>query len=287
MRLGRTGPGRPAEGAARSRASAARPATGRFYARWIELPGPGGSPSTAARRLQSSWLRELDRVGRLVAAGPTREPPGHLLILRAADRREAERALRSDPFRPDTEAPVRLWEWSPETAGAGVNLPPAPGRGAGRLTQLYRISVFVRDQRAARDWYREALGFEVREEDPSSDLVELSLGPGTAGLVLVCPQPAWGERHYEEAAARVGQGTGIAFRTDSVEALALRLRHAGARLTQPPRAEPWGGRSIRFADPDGNEFLAVDAGPGRPEPIPRTVRRRHRRREESGGSEPL
>ena len=47
---------------------------------------------------------------------------------------------------------------------------------------------------------------------------------------------------------------------DSVDALELRLRNARAHVTQGVEAEPWGGRTIRFTDPDGNEFLAFDAG---------------------------
>ncbi|HKV89869.1 MAG TPA: VOC family protein, partial [Thermoplasmata archaeon] len=53
--------------------------------------------------------------------------------------------------------------------------------------------------------------------------------------------------------------TGIVFETDSVDALALRLEHAGVRLAAPPHPEPWGGRTIQFRDPDGNEFLAFEA----------------------------
>ena len=30
------------------------------------------------------------------------------------------------------------------------------------------------------------------------------------------------------------------------------------RLVAPPQREPWGGRTIRFTDPDGNEFLAFE-----------------------------
>lgn len=240
-------------------------------------PGEAERPGPSVTR---AWLDELDRVGRLVAAGPTSDPAGHLLVVRATELAEARRLLRADPFVVPEADETRLLAWAVAETGAGVNLEPPPARGAGRLTALHRISVFVRDQAAATAWYREVLGLTVRQEDPETEFVELSLGPGAAGLTLVRPRPTWGEPYYAEASARVGQRTGIAFRTDSVEALALRLQHAGARIPQPTRPEPWGGRSIRFADPDGNEFLAFDNGPreARAGP-PRPPKRRHRRRE--------
>ncbi len=260
--------------------SSARPAgrLGRLlFVRWVRTAGEIG-PDRAQRAAQVAWLRELDRVGRLVAAGGTGRPGEHLLLLRAEHLAEAERVLRSDPFRlgPDDES--RIAPWRPDWTAAGVNLVPAPARGAGRLTELQRISVFVRDQASASVWYRDVLGLEIREADPETDLLELSLGPGAAGLALVRPRPEWGEPHFGEASGRVGQGTGISFRTDSVQALELRLRHAGARVTRAARDEPWGGRSIQFSDPDGNEFLAFDRGPARAESPPRPARRVHRRR---------
>jgi glyoxylase I family protein len=220
----------------------------------------------------------LDRVGRLVGAGRTTEPAGHLLVFRAADRVEADRVLRGDPFRVPGADVSLTWEWAMDLSGTGVNVEPPPARGSGRLTVLNRISVFVRDQARAVAWYRDVLGLTVRSEDPETEFVELSLGPGAAGLTLVRPRPEWGEPYYGEAKARIGQRTGIAFQTDSVEALALRLDHAGARVTALPRAEPWGGRSVRFSDPDGNEFLAFDAGPVRPSAVVRPARRSHRRK---------
>jgi len=256
----------------------------RIYLRLIAW-GPDG-PSGTAPSTQRRWVAELDRVGRLVAEGPTSDPAGHALLFRAVDLPESERVLRGDPFR-GPEDRRSLWEWSAPIGGSGVNLEPPPARGAGRLTVLNRVSVFVRDQPAALAWYREALGLEVRAQDTETELVELSLGPGAAAITLIRPRPQWGEPAYREAAQRIGQPTGIAFQTDNVEALALRLRHHGSRISSGPREEPWGGRSLRFADPDGNEFLAFDRGPHRVEPPPRPPRRAHRRRTEPSSATAL
>jgi catechol 2,3-dioxygenase-like lactoylglutathione lyase family enzyme len=214
---------------------------------------PGG-------RETSRFLETLDRADRLVAHGELTEPRGDMVVFRAREYDEAERVLRSDPWAKVEGASSELFEWAPKTLGSGVNLELPPARGSGRLTLLERVTVVVRDQVRATRFYHEGLGLEVRARDAETGYVELSLGKGTASLSLVAPQREWGEPYYSEAMARLGTRTGIAFQTDSVPALELRLRHLGARVTQAATNEPWGGRTLRFTDPDGNEFLAFDAG---------------------------
>ncbi len=227
----------------------------------MRLVGASGnrSDSGPAPAVLRAFLAELDRVERLVAHGALTEPAGDLLVFRAAGYSEARRVLRRDPWVEFPQGRYELWEWDPTTLGAGVNLEIPPSRGSGRLTLLQRVAVVVSDRARSIRFYHDGLGLQVRARDPDTGYVELSLGKGTAALSLVVPRPEWGEPHYAEAKARIGTRTGIAFQTDSASALALRLKHLGARITQPPRAEPWGGRTLRFTDPDGNEFLAFEA----------------------------
>ncbi len=208
-------------------------------------------------------MEPLDRVGRLVAHGELREPPGDLLVFMAADAAEVGRLLRRDPFAQLPGADYQVLAWSPSRTGTGVAIEPAPALGSGRLTQLQRVPVVVSDQARALSWYRDVLGLTVVAEDPDSQYVELSLGPGAVAISLIAPRPEWGEPTYTETRRRLGAVTGIAFQTDSVEALALRLRHAGARITRGIEEQPWGERTIQFTDPDGNEFLAFDRRPVR------------------------
>ena len=134
------------------------------------------------------------------------------------------------------------------------------------MTLVQRVAVVVSDQAKAVEWYRRVLGFTVREEDADSGYVELALGKGTVALSLISPRPEWGEPYYSESRKRIGTATGIVFQTDSVRALELRLRHEGATVTQSASPQPWGGDAIRFADPDGNEFLAfgIETAPSKP-----------------------
>lgn len=231
----------------------------RLYARWVQYAADDRD-DLPTPRAQTAYWAELERVGRLVAVGPTTDPLGNLLILRAVDAEEAARVLRRDPWRELPNARYELLEWNAQNVGTGVNLEPAPDLGSGRLTALERVTVVVRDQDSALSWYTQTLGLKVRSQDAATRFVELSLGRGAAALSLVQPRPEWGEPYYSETAARIGTATGIAFQTDSVLALEKRLAKGGSKITQTPERQPWGGVTLRFTDPDGNEFLAFQVG---------------------------
>jgi catechol 2,3-dioxygenase-like lactoylglutathione lyase family enzyme len=232
----------------------------RLYVRTVRVGGIERSELPTAAQIRR-FEAELERVGRLVARGQLTSPPGDLLIFRATAIEEATRVLRTDPFRGVPGTSYEVVEWNPVTFGSGANLELAPARGSGRLTALRRVGVAVRDLASSLQWYQEVLGFPVRERDDATGYVELSLGRGASALSLVSPRREWGEPFYSETAARIGTSTGIVFQTDSAAALELRLRSAGAQITEPPRLQPWGGIALRFADPDGNEFLAFQESP--------------------------
>lgn len=216
----------------------------------VEFPTPG---------IVRPFLERLEHIGRLVAHGRLAAPEGDMLVYRAAGLGEARRALRADPFAQIPLTSYEILEWSPAERGSGVNLDPPPPRGSGRLTALQRIAVVVRDQAQATAWYRDVLGLTIRSHDLDTGYIELALGLGTSAISLITPHADWGEPYYSEARNRIGVATGIAFQTDSVRALELRLRNARATVTQSVREEPWGGSTIRFADPDGNEYLAFES----------------------------
>jgi catechol 2,3-dioxygenase-like lactoylglutathione lyase family enzyme len=241
----------------------------RIYLRLFQLTG-GDEDDLPPPRTVREFLLGLDRVGRLVAHGRLTNPAGDLLIYRAREGDEAKRVLRADPWARVKGARFEVVEWNPTTLGSGVNLEPPPARGSGRLTMLQRVAVVVTDQERAIRFYHDVLGLEIRTRDAESGYVELSLGKGAAALSLIAPRPEWGEPYYSEAKNRIGTRTGIVFQTDSVTALELRLRHLDASVIEVRRDEPWGGPSLRFADPDGNEFLAFEEAqdPARRRPSP-------------------
>ena len=229
----------------------------RFYVRLVRWL-PTSEAAWPKPRAVREFLDQFDRVGRLVAHGPLADPRGDMFVFRAADAAEAARLLRRDPFAGLAGTDYQMLVWSPSRSGTGVAIDPPPARGSGRLTHLQRVPVVVSDQARSVVWYRDVLGLSIVAEDVEAHYVELALGPGAVAITLVAPRPEWGEPAYSEAQRRLGTVTGIAFQTDSVDALELRLRHAGARITRGIEQQPWGERTIQFADPDGNEFLAFD-----------------------------
>jgi uncharacterized glyoxalase superfamily protein PhnB/uncharacterized protein YciI len=255
--------------------SASRPGRNpkRLYVRLVRFDAQT-EVGLVERRALREFTEKINHVGRLVGHGPLTDPTGDFLIFRATDRAEAERVLRPDPLRGLAATRYELLEWNPLLAGSGVSLEPPPARGSGRLTLLQRVPVVVSDQRKAMDWYREVLGLTVLTHDADVQYVELSLGPGTTALSLIAPRPDWGEPYYSETKARMGILTGIVFQTDSVEALELRLRHAGARIVRGIEQQPWGERTILFSDPDGNELQAFDRDVERPARKARTTSKR-------------
>ncbi|MGP8076382.1 MAG: VOC family protein [Thermoplasmata archaeon] len=243
----------------------------RFYLRLVRFGGAEPEEEEWRAPLRT-LVHEFDRVGRLVAHGALTGPPGDLLVFRAVDQTEALRLLRSDPLKGVAGGSYEVLEWQVSELGMGVNVEPPPARGSGRLTQVQRVGVIVGDQQAAVAWYRDVLGLEILRSDPETEYVEVSLGQGAVALSLITPRLQWGEAHYAEAVARRGSRTGIVFQSDNVDALQLRLEHARATVTQSVETEPWGGRTLRFTDPDGNEFLAFDRGV--PRASPRAVKPR-------------
>ena len=239
----------------------------RIYVRLFEQVGADTEMLPSPTEIRD-FLSRLARADRLVVHGPLTDPPGDLLLFRARESDEAKRVLRIDPWAKVPSSRYEIAEWNPTLLGSGVNLDLPPARGSGRLTLLQRVAVVVADQERAIRFYHDVLGFEIRVHDLDSGYVEMALGKGTAALSLVAPNPNWGEPYYSEAQARIGTRTGIVFQTDSVAALDLRLRHFGTRVTGGPHPEPWGGLSLRFTDPDGNEFLAFEAPVAAPQAAP-------------------
>jgi len=148
----------------------------RLYLRLVRFSGEP-PPIEGTRTPLRTLVNEFDRVGRLVAHGPLTDPPGDFVVFRATDREEALRLLRADPFREMTGENYLVLEWKVEEQGAGVSIEPPPARGSGRMTQVQRVAVIVRDQEAAIQWYRDVLGLEVLRNDPDTGYVEVSLGP--------------------------------------------------------------------------------------------------------------
>lgn len=124
----------------------------------------------------------------------------------------------------------------------------------GRITQ---VTLVVRDQAAALDFYTNKVGFEVKTDmTPPGGYRWVTVGPRGQDLELALfalgsatdpEQQAWSKSWAPGAAPP------IVLRVADCRATYEELRARGVKFPQPPKEYPW-GTAATFADPDGNLF---------------------------------
>lgn len=115
------------------------------------------------------------------------------------------------------------------------------------ITAVKHVSIPVKDQDKALDFFVSKLGFQVLCDVPFSDKqrwIELKIPGADTQIVLFTP-----DGHEE----RVGTFSNIVFTTADVQASYQTLCKKGVEFLHPPKEEPWGTYVI-FKDPDGNTF---------------------------------
>ncbi len=110
------------------------------------------------------------------------------------------------------------------------------------MLRLNSLAVVVRDEKKATKWYKEKLGFRVRDTYPHWHTVS---APGSDTKLHLCidapPEPG---------------NSGIAFTAKNCTREEAALRKKRVKITTPTTSEDW-GTYFMFADPDGNEFWVV------------------------------
>lgn len=123
------------------------------------------------------------------------------------------------------------------------------------LDRVSEVGVFVKDLKKARPFYTRTLGLKVRNSMPKFGYLALgtALKGEDASIDLWAPDPSWGAEMYESGMKRIGEVTGIGFRTGNLEKTigSLRRRKVKAEVSEETSGEPFG----RFEDPDGNVFF--------------------------------
>ncbi|WP_225844591.1 VOC family protein [Streptomyces sp. HPF1205] len=122
------------------------------------------------------------------------------------------------------------------------------------MPHLGLVAVVVRDYDEAIDYYRRALGFELREDTPREDggrwVVVAPPGSRETGLLLA--QAAGPEQQ-----ARIGDQTGgrvaLFLTTDDFDRDYKRMVAAGVVFEEEPRYEPYGAVVV-FQDLYGNRW---------------------------------
>lgn len=112
---------------------------------------------------------------------------------------------------------------------------------------------------AALGFYRDALGFEVRNDVGYGGMRWITVGPpaqpGTS-IVLHPPtvDPGITEEERRTVAEMMAKGTYaiITLATPDLDATFERLQASGAEVVQEPIEQPYGVRDCAFRDPSGN-----------------------------------
>ena len=116
------------------------------------------------------------------------------------------------------------------------------------ITQIKFVSVPVRNQDRALDFFTSKLGFKVATDQamgPGQRWIELKLGGAETKLVLFTPPG------HED---RVGGFVPLSFQCDNVQKTCDELKAKGVEFAQEPKTESWGTSAI-IKDPDGNQYV--------------------------------
>ena len=117
----------------------------------------------------------------------------------------------------------------------------------------------VDDHEAALAFYRDALGFEVRQDVAMEGARWLTVGPESQpelGIVLATVgvgRPSEDAQALRELLAK-GSLSGLVLETDGVDATFESVRATGAEVLQEPMDQPYGTRDCAFRDPSGNQI---------------------------------
>jgi catechol 2,3-dioxygenase-like lactoylglutathione lyase family enzyme len=134
----------------------------------------------------------------------------------------------------------------------------------GSMPELALVTFVVREYDEAIAWFTSALGFELVEDTPIGDKRWVVVRPRSArGTGLLLARAA-----TDEQRARIGDQAGgrvlLFLHTDDFVADHERMRAAGVRFIEEPRAEPYGTVAV-FEDLYDNrwDLLEPTSGAGR------------------------
>ncbi|MBN6189773.1 MULTISPECIES: VOC family protein [Microbacterium] len=123
------------------------------------------------------------------------------------------------------------------------------------------------DAEAALGFYRDALGFEVRNDVGYDGLRWLTVGPTDqpeTSLVLHPPatDPGITDTERQTILELIAKGSygALTLASDDLDAVFERLVEAGADVVQEPMDQPYGVRDCAFRDPAGNLLRINQAG---------------------------
>jgi lactoylglutathione lyase len=125
-----------------------------------------------------------------------------------------------------------------------ASAPPAKG---GLRLRTVTPSLTVNDIDKSLSWYRDVLGFTVKERwEDEGKLMGVEMASGDVSFFF--SQDDW-KKGRDRAK---GEGFRLYSQTaQDIDSLAAKIKAKGGRLVDEPHDEEWGGRAMTLADPDG------------------------------------
>ena len=115
------------------------------------------------------------------------------------------------------------------------------------------------DPEASLAFYRDTLGFEVRNDVGYNGMRWITVGPAgrpDMNIVLTPPaaDPGITDDERRTIAEMMAKGTyaSVMLATTDLDAMFERVQASGAEVVQEPTEQPWGVRDCAFRDPAGN-----------------------------------
>jgi predicted enzyme related to lactoylglutathione lyase len=116
------------------------------------------------------------------------------------------------------------------------------------IKQIKFVTVPVRDQKRALDFYTGKLGFTIITDQPFNERqrwIELRIPKAETRVVLFTP---------EGQEDRIGSFLGISYHCEDIDQTFSELSARGVSFDVPPKKEPW-GTFATFKDSEGNSFV--------------------------------
>ena len=126
-------------------------------------------------------------------------------------------------------------------------------KGMAVIQRQSHSTVYVRDQEEALAFYRDILGFEVRDDVTMDSFRWLTVSPkGQPDFEIVLfPAPPEMRELVEKGTFTFGVGV---LETDDIHGDYERLKKQGVEFTSPPEERRYGGVDTGFKDNSGNFF---------------------------------
>ena len=117
------------------------------------------------------------------------------------------------------------------------------------ITRINTVSLYVADQSRAREFYVDALGFEVTTDADMGEMGRwIEVAPPGAKTAFVLADAAGFQKTDQ-----IGKSADVTLSCSDVQELYNDLRAKGVPATEPER-QSW-GTFIKITDPDGHEFV--------------------------------